>query len=302
MAIKKKQEEKPKPNLFTCVLCGSELRKEAVYKSRNKLLNEPYTLCKACARREANQNIENFHKVLMFLDVPFLPELYKQCEEEVDIFGSYSTRINNPKKRHDNGKTYMELRYIDSPSLGIIQDVDKYLYLTDDELAVLQDMFGTWWDKDELLIMKNELRKMFIQHGGDEHDILRTGLYTELISLKWLSRKKFKEGLTKEGKDLSEYRSKLLKENGLTIQAMRDKADNESFGSEIDRCEYEPIIPNKKFKDIDGIEFMFDKLRDQLLRFINVNKAPVEEEALNMIKYVEAHPEYGKIKNNQDVM
>lgn len=282
-----------KKQLFTCVYCSTgDLKKENVYTSRNKMLDTQFTLCKACACREANRGIDEFHKVLMMLDIPFLPELYKVCEGEDNLFSAYMLRINNPKKKHEDGRSLMDLHYDDSPTLNKVTDIDTYLYNSDVELSELQDLFGTRWTREQLTAMNKELDKMFIHYGGERSNYDFLDLYTEIIKLKWLSSEKYDKGDTKAGKELSDLRQKMLKENKMNVQAMREKKDNDSIGTRIDWVENEPILPSKKYFDIDGISYMWDKLIDQLLRFVGANKKPVEEDALEMINYVEEHPEY----------
>lgn len=279
---------------YTCVYCETPLRRDQVYNSRNRLLGKNYTLCRACACREANDNDEDLHRVLMILDIPFFPDIYKQCKEDQNPFSAYMLRVNNPKKKYVDGRSFMELHYCDSPTWNIVNNVGKYEEITEDFMLQLKNLFGSWWNKEQLIAMNKELDKMFIQYGGDRDDMPKVELYCEIITLKWLSREKYANGDTKSGRELSESRQRLLKDNKMNVQALRDKKDNDSIGERIDWVEYEPILPSKKYHDIDGIMFMFDKLIEQLLRFVGVNKKPVEEDAKEMIEYVENHPDYCK--------
>lgn len=280
------KETKPQ-DLYVCTYCSSELKKNDVYTSRNRLLDKQFTLCKGCACREANADIEGFHEVLMLLDIPFLPEIYKTCEGEDNVFSSYIVKVNNPKKKYEDGRKLMDLRYKDSPTLEMVTDVDSYIYTTDEQLSSLKDIFGDWWQKDQLLAMNKELDKMFLEHGGDRSNFAMLELYSEIITLKWLSRQRFSQGDSKEGKALSEARQKLLKDNGMNVQALKEKKNNDSIGERIDWVEWEPVIPSKKYCDIDGIMFMWQKLIDQIARFVGVNKKPVDEDAKEMMEYVE---------------
>lgn len=286
-------EKRSKEKLYTCVFCSSDLKRDSFYKSRNRLLDAHFSLCKGCACREANDSIEGFHDVLRLLDVPFIPEIYKDCEATDNTFSAYMLRINNPKK-YVGGKKISELHYIDSPDANAIMDVDGYIYKTDEELAELKDLFGSWWTREQLIAMNKELDKMFIQYGGDRENLPALELYCELITLKWLSRKNFEEGNIKEGKQLSDARQARLKDNKMNVSALKDKRENDSFGVKIDHVEYEPILPSKKYYDIDGIGFMWERMLGQLLRFVGVNKTPIEKDALEMIEYVEKHPDYSQ--------
>ena len=223
----------------------------------------------------------------MLLDVPFLPELYKECDGEGNRFSAYMVRINNPRKKYEDGRKLCDLKYADSPTLQQVKDVDTYIYTTDEQLSDLKDVFGDWWKKEQLLAMNKELDKMFVEYGGDRSNLATLDLYSETITLKWLSRDRFSNGDSKEGKALSEARQKLLKDNGLNVSALKEKKANDTIGERIDWVEWEPIIPSKKYYDIDGIMFMWQKLIDQIARFVGINKKPVDEDAKEMMEYVE---------------
>lgn len=278
--------------IYTCLNCSTELKKDKVYTSRNSLLDKPFTLCKACACRVANEDIKGCHQVLMLLDIPFLPDLYEVCQAEENMFSAYMLRVNNPRKKYEDDRNLMDLHYCDSPNLNRVEKVDEYLYKSDAAYAVLQDLFGSWWKREQLVAMDKELDRMFIDYGGDRDNTPMRDLYCELITLKWLARDKFSTGAIKEGQALSDTRQKLLKDNGMNVQAIRDKKTNDSIGEKIDWSENEPILPSKKYYDVDGIMFMWDKLITQLLRFIGANKTSVDVDAKEMIDYVDDHPEY----------
>jgi len=277
---------------YTCLNCGTELKKDKVYTSRNPLLDKPYTLCKACACRVANEDVQSCHQVLMLLDIPFLPDLYEVCQAEENMFSAYMLRVNNPRKKYEDDRNLMDLHYSDSPNLNRVEKVDDYLYKSDAAYAVLQDLFGYQWTREQLVVMNKELDEMYITYGGDRDNKPATDLYCELINYKWMARDKFANGATKDGQGLLDARQKLLKDNGMNVQAIRDKKTNDSMGEKIDWSENEPILPSKKYYDIDGIMFMWDKLIMQLLRFIGANKTSVDVDAKEMMDYVDDHPEY----------
>lgn len=285
--VPKKPNTTPKVDELTCVVCSSKLKDKEFYKSRSEIINSEFSVCKNCACREGNESIDGFHKIVMLLDVPFLPELYKECDGETNRFSAYMVRINNPRKKYEDGRKLCDLKYTDSPTLQQVKDVDTYIYTTDEQLSDLKDVFGDWWKKEQLLAMNKELDKMFVEYGGDRSNLATLDLYSETITLKWLSRDRFSNGDSKEGKALSEARQKLLKDNGLNVSALKEKKANDSIGERIDWVEWEPIIPNKKYYDIDGIMFMWQKLIDQIARFVGINKKPVDEDAKEMMEYVE---------------
>lgn len=285
--LKSLASNKVETDELTCMVCSSKLKGKEFYKSRSEIINSDFSICKNCACREGNVDINGMHKMLMLLDIPFLPELYKEVEGNDNVFSAYMLRINNPRKKYEDGRKLSDLRYDDSPTLQQVKDVDTYMYASDETLSDLKDIFGDWWKKEQLLAMNKELDKMFIEHGGDRSNLAMLDLYSEIITLKWLSRDRFSQGDSKEGKALSETRQKLLKDNGMNVQALREKKSNDSIGERIDWVEWEPIIPSKKYYDIDGIMFMWQKLIDQIGRFVGVNKKPVDEDAKEMIAYVE---------------
>lgn len=284
---KSKSSTQKVENLKTCLICSSEMKDGEFYKSRNTLIDNRFSICKQCACREGNQSHENMHKILCLLNVPFLPEIIKEVEGADNMFSQYMLRINNPKKKYEDGRRLMDLTYDDSPTLERVIDVDTYIYATDEQLSDLKDIFGDWWKKEQLLAMNKELDKMFVEYGGDRSNLATLDLYSETITLKWLSRERFSNGDSKEGKSLSDARQKLLKDNGLNVSALKEKKANDSIGERIDWVEWEPIIPSKKYYDIDGIMFMWQKLIDQIARFVGINKKPVDEDAKEMMEYVE---------------
>ena len=294
LATTKKATTKVEKNedLIICVLCGFEGKDSYFYKHRNSLIDEHYSLCKNCSSREANESIEKFHEVLRLLNMPFIPELYKETEGKPNPFGHYLLLVNNPKKKYDNGKNMSDLVYSDSPTHEEIIDVDSYIFANNEKIGHLYSLFGSTWKKEELLAMNKELDEMIIQYGGSRDDMAVVDLYSEVIQAKWLSKKAYNENDIKNGKAMSELRQKLLKDNGLLLQDMKEKQNSQSFGVEIDYAEDEPIIPNKKYFDVDGINFMFQKFIKHMERFVKIDKSPVDEDYEEMAEYVDTHPEY----------
>ena len=282
-----KNDATSEKNLKTCLICSSEMKDSEFYKSRNELVDDRFSVCKQCACREGNISLDGMHKVLALLNIPFLPEIIKEVEGVDNMFSQYMLRVNNPRKKYEDGRKLSELTYDDSPTINRVTDVDTYIYATDEQLSDLKDIFGDWWKKEQLLAMDKKLDKMFLQYGGDRDDMPKMDLYCEIIRLEFMSMERYANGDTKEGKALSDARQKPLKDNGMNVQAMRDKKNNDSIGERIDWVEYEPILPSKKYYDIDGIMFMWQKLIDQLCRFKGWNKKPVDEDAKEMIEYVE---------------
>ncbi len=292
MATKSTTKKEKVEDLKTCLICDSEMKSGKFYKHRNKFISDKYSICRNCATRESNKNIESMHDILRLLDIPFIPELYKECEGKENIFGHYLLLIGNPKKRFDNGKLYSELTYSDSPTLQQITDIDSYIFSNNEKLGELYSLFGTTWNKEELLAMNKELDDMLIQYGGSRDNLSTIDLYSEIIQTKWLSKRAYNNNDITNGEKLSKLRQKILKDNGLTLQDIKDKSNNTSFGVEIDYAEDEPIIPNKKYYDIDGIGFMFKKLIKHMERFRNIDKSSVDDDYKEMQDYVDTHKNY----------
>ncbi len=277
-----------------CLLCDSEMKSDKFYKHRNKLISDKFSLCKNCATREASVSIEKMHDVLRLLDIAFIPELYKECEGKESPFTHYLLLMNNPKKKHGDGKLFTDLHYEDSPTLQQITDVDSFIITNNEKLGELYTLFGTTWSKEELSAMNKELEKMLIQYGGSKEDMVVIDVYSEIIRTKWLSMRAYNNNDAKTGRELSETRQKLLKANGLTLQDIKDKSQTESLGVKIDLAEDRPIIPNKKYYDIDGIMFMWEKFIKHMQRFLKIEKSPVEEDYEEMQDYVDTHTHYSE--------
>lgn len=292
MAVSSKLRPKSDTLTHVCVCCGYSKRADQVYVSRNKLMDSMFSICKPCATKEAGESIEGFHRVLMLLDIPFLPQVYELCQDDPAPFSSYVKRLGNPNKRDENGNRYQDLRYADSPSFEQCVDIKKFERYTDDDYLELEKRFGDWWTKEQLYLMAQELAEMFTQYGGSSNDLAYLNLYCEVITLKWMAREQLKKGDTQRATSLLDQRQKLLKSNGLTLQDIETKKRDDSFGERIDWAEWEPIYPDKKYYDVDGIEFMWKKLISQLLRFVGVNKSPVTQEAIEMIDFVKNNPNY----------
>ena len=304
MATSRKTTPKKEEELTTCILCNFQGKSTYFYKNRNSLLDEHYSLCKNCATREGNVSIERTQEVLRLLNIPFIPELYKESEGKENVFGNYLLLVNNPKKKYDNGKNMSDLVYSDSPIHEEITDVDSYIYANNEKLGELYSLFGTTWTKQELLAMNHELDEMIIQYGGSRDDLAIIDLYSEIVQTKWLSKKAYNTNDILNGEKLSKLRQNLLKNNGLSLQDMKEKQNNQSFGVEIDYVEDEPIIPNKKYHDIDGINYMFQKFIKHMERFIKVDKTSVDEDYEEMQNYVDTHDEYfdDVEENNEEIL
>lgn len=202
--------------------------------------------------------------------------------------------VNNPRKKFDDGRTLSELHYDDSPTLEQVTDVDSYMYTSNEKMGELYSLFGANWKKEELLAMNKELDDMIVQYGGKRDDMATTDLYCELIRLKWLSRQQIDNGNVKDGKALISERNKMLKENNMTVQAMREKNNNESYGVEIDYAEDEPIEPTKKYFDYSGIWHMFQYLIKHMERFRGINKSSVDEDYQEMKEYTDEHQDFNE--------
>jgi len=301
LATSRKTTPKKQEELTTCVLCGFQGKPTYFYKHRNSLLDEHYSLCKNCATREGNDSVERMHEVLRLLNIPFIPELIKESEGKDNVFGNYLLLVNNPKKKYDNGKNMSDLVYSDSPTHEEVTDVDSYIYANNEKIGHLYSLFGTTWTKEELLAMNRELDEMIICYGGSRDDLAIIDLYSEIVQTKWLSKKAYNANDILNGEKLSKLRQNLLKNNGLSLQDMKEKANNTSFGVEIDYAEDEPIIPSKKYFDIDGINFMFQKFIKHMERFIKADKSPVDEDYEEMAEYVDTHPEYFEEMDDEEI-
>lgn len=265
------------------------MKEKEFYKSRNSTIDNIYSVCKNCACRVGNHSIDDFHKILMILDIPFIPELYKACESSENITSDYMLRINNPNKKDENGKKISEMVYADSPTLEMVTDVDSYIYSSDNKMSELYSLFGDKWNKTALISMNKELDDMIVQYGGSREEMATVDLYCELIRLKWLSREQMDNGNIKDGKALITERNKMLKENNMTVQALREKNTNESFGSEIDYAETRPIKPKKKYFDYSGLMYMFKYFVSHQERFNKDNNKPIDDDYTEMTKYKELH-------------
>lgn len=287
--------KKPK-NAKVCLHCGLESIAEAnFYKSRNKIIDsDVYSICKNCASRLGNTDIETFHEVLMVLNIPFIPDDYKRAEGKDNPFGHYMLLLNNPRKRNDVGRFYNELTYADSPTREQITDVDEYIYSNIENLGDLISLFGNTWTSEELISMNKELEEMIVQYGGSKEDLATVDLYSELVLCKWLSRRAYNNNDMKTGNDMSKMRATLLKNNGLTLQDVRDKNNLDSLGIKIDLAEDRPIVPNKKYHDVDGIWYMFKKLIKHMERFIGADKSSVDDDYAEMQEYVDTHEHYSE--------
>lgn len=290
--VKTSSNSKATKSLKCCLACGVEMKESDFYKSRSDIVSDKFSICKKCACGIGNVDIDGMHKVLMYLDVPFIPEVLKESEGYDNIFSQYMLRINNPKKKYSDGRVLCDLRYSDSPTLEQVKDVDNYIYASNEQLSELVSLFGDNWNKEELVSMDKELDEMFVKYGGKRDDIAMLDVYVELILTKWLSRKAYNLNDTKTGRELSKRRSEILKENGLSLSDIKNKGEEESLGSKIDFAEDRPIIPDKKYHDVDGIKFMWDMLCKHMERFIGVNKSSVDDDYEEMQAYVDEHGSY----------
>ena len=168
--------------------------------------------------------------------------------------------------------------------------VDTYIYASNDKISELIALFGDKWKKETLLAMNKELDDMIVQYGGSREELPTMDLYCELIRLKWLAREQMDSGNVTQGKQLLAERNKMLKENGMTVQAMKEKKSSDSFGVDIDYVEYRPIRPKKKYSDYSGLMHMFKYFITHQERFYGDNQKPIDDDYEEMDKYKKSHP------------
>lgn len=278
-----------------CICCSSEMHERNFYRGRSNVFDTSrYAICKNCTQRLGNKDIETFHEVLRVLNIPFIPEVYREAKTDENLTSHYLLRLNNPKKRHTNGVQYQDLQYSDSPTLQQITDTSEYIIADDEKLTRLASRFGDSWTPEELIEMDKELDEMIVQYGGSKDDLPTIDLYSDLVLFRWLSMKAYNNSDVKTGNDMAKMRAKLLKDNGMTLQDMRDKNNTDSLGAKIDFAEDRPIVPNKKYYDVDGIWYMFKKLIKHMERFIGADKSSVDEDYAEMQDYVDNNKHYSE--------
>lgn len=278
-----------------CICCSSEMHERQFYRGRSNVIDTArYSVCKGCAQRLGNQDIETFHEVLRILNIPFIPEEYRESKLKDNPTSHYLVILNNPRKRHGNGVQYQDLRYSDSPTLQQITNVDEYTIADDEKLTKLAARFGDKWTPEELTEMDKELDEMIVQYGGSKDDLPTVDLYSSLVLFRWLSMNAYNNGDVKTGNDMIKTRAKLMKDNGMTLQDMRDKVNMDSLGVKIDLAEDRPIVPSKKYHDVDGIWFMFKKLVKHMERFVGADKSMVDEDYKEMQEYVDNNKHYSE--------
>lgn len=287
-----------KKGYSVCVSCSAVMPTRNFYKGRGEVVdNGTYSICKSCANRLGGISLENLHQILRILDIPFLPNIYYEARQKENPVSYYFTLINNPKKLHDNGIPMIDLRYSDSPTRDFVlsdDDIDPK-EITKEELASfsrLRGLFGSNWSNKELLEMDEELDEMIVQYGGSREDFPTIDLYSHLVRLRWLSNKAYDEGDVKAGSEIMKSRNTLLSQNGMSLKDVRSKNQNDSLGTRIDMAEDRPIVPDKKYKDVDGIWQMFQYLIKHMERLIGVNKSSVDDDYHEMSAYVESQEKH----------
>lgn len=270
-----------------CTNCSSEMVDNSFYSDKNPLINnEDAGLCKNCAIRAANEGMEGLHLVLQTLNRPFLPEVWDELDGN---FEEYMKRITNVKKKYVDGNLICEMTYKDSPGVPVVTDVSAYMNASDDDVAELATIFGDEFEAKTLLAMDRELDNMIIQLGGSRDDFTTMDLYPELIRMKYLERDLTKKGDHNAASKVKTERNKMLKDNGLTISAMKDKKEERDLSELIDVYEDEPIIPDKKFQDCRGILKMMDYLVEQMRRFGGHSKKPIVEDYNELKEYFDTN-------------
>lgn len=297
MVTKKATSEKvDKPMKTTCINCKSEVRKDLSYMSRNPLISEPYTLCKACSQKIANESMDGMHNVLRILDIPFIPEVYKNVEACENMFSDYMIRLNNPRKKYDNGKTYLELGYADSPTYNVVTNIDSYLVQNDDNLRAYRRRWGKNWTSEDYDDMEVELKDMITQYGDNNNDLATINTYVEIIRTKKLMINAYDSNELTKGKDLSARLSALMKEANLQVVDQKNKDDEFRLGVEIDYAEDEPIIDIPMYKDLDRFEYYWKTfIVKHFARFIGQDKSKVESDLSDMEEYDRLHNSEGDV-------
>ncbi|MGL6175199.1 MAG: hypothetical protein ACRC1P_11395 [Cellulosilyticaceae bacterium] len=270
-----------------CISCSSELVESSFYSDKNLLINDTDAgLCKQCSIRTANEGMEGLHLVLQTLNRPFLPEVWDELDGN---FEEYMKRITNVKKKYVDGNLICEMTYKDSPSMNIVTDTNAYKNISDEDVVELADIFGDEFEAKILLAMNRDLDNMIIQLGGSRDDFTTMDLYPELIRMKYLERELTKKGDHNSASKVKAERNKMLRDNGLTASAIKEKKQDKDLSELIDVYEDEPIIPDKKFQDCRGILKMMDYLVEQMRRFGGYSKKPILEDYDELKEYFDTN-------------
>ena len=263
MATTKKTQTQPQIEKVyrTCIKCGLELREIELYKNRNELISDKFSICKKCACSYANKSIENFHSMLRMLNIVFDPNTYETCNGEENLFSAYMLRINNPKKKNDEGKVFSELTYDDSPTYTPVLDVDKYLISSDGDRLENIAKWGEHYSQAEYLTLNKSVENNIKVTGRDDYQSIKN---FERVARAEVERDRAYANSSlkpSDKKSAEDNVTNMMKQAGLSYEQTARNSDFD-IGCDIrDIIEnYEPVpTPTGQFKDVD---FTNSKLED----------------------------------------
>lgn len=256
MAVKKKTSQSQSEDIKTCIICDSEMKEKEFYKCRSNVISTSFSICKNCACREANQNIESMHNILRLLDIPFIPEIYKECEGNDNMFSRYMLLINNPRKKYDDGRTYAELRYCDSPTLEEVKDVDEYLLSSNDEMFENISKWGEHYSQAEYITLNKSVENNIKVTGRDDYQSIKN---FERVARAEVERDRAYANASlkpSDKKSAEDNVTNMMKQAGLSYEQTSRSSTDSTLGTDIRDIieDYNPIpIPSDEFKDVDFI-------------------------------------------------
>lgn len=258
---REKQVEKVK---ITCSSCGKDKSTDDFYSS-----NSPFhkntgklSVCKECFWEFVDDDIEKLKIALRMTDKPFLVDLLKSSQSEVENSSKNLNLIKiymkNVSMRQYNNSTWAdsdsEVRQ-NNVTTELIKgsNIEPSADITDEELNELIHFFGKGFDKESYIWLQDEYTDFLNRYECDSKGM---ELLIKEICLTQLDIKLRRAKGEKVDQQLKTLQDLLGSSNLKPVQETGANAvEQESFGTLIKKFEREKPIPEPDplWKDVDGI-------------------------------------------------
>lgn len=306
---------------YACLYCGNEYIDTSYYNSNSKFYSNtgkiPY--CKQCIERFYQYYFDKYtnegcltpekkaiKRLCMVLDVYFREDVFNSSMKKVNdgimsmsLIGQYMkliqlTQYSRHKETYENTITQEEKDGLTTVS---ISDISDKMNVDEDTIR----FFGAGFNNEDYEFLKREYEDWTARHECKtkaQEEVFKDICFNRLQNLKALRR-------GEDTKDITASFQKLLDSGKLQPKqnAGDTTADNQTFGTLIDKWENERPIPeiDEELKDVDKIGYYIDTFfKGHTCRTLNVKNAFSNLYSSMMKKFTVNKPEYNLDEDDYD--
>lgn len=261
--------------------CGRELvlTSHNFFKSNNPefVKYEGFSpICKQCSREmifnnDNTVNLDNFKKVLKYLDKPFIRSIFEEMLIDGFTLGDYTSRLNFGQYRTMGYKDSEdgEVNTISNGKQLINKIIENKYQVSDEELLEFQTRWGDGFDTKDYVYLEDQYKDLCNNYRSDDNYAMQL-IFEEASHTRLTIKRKREKGedVNKELKTLQDLlASANIKPNQETSANNIEKG---SLGMFIKKIEEEEPIP--RWEEDLGKE---DKIKQYILTFFFGNLAKV---------------------------